>query len=180
MWKIEKIVKKGDYNYAVVKNHPHATKHGYVLHHRVVMENFLGRLLYPKEIVHHKDGNKKRNIPSNLEVTNPSLHSKMHGEKVGRKWVSLKCPECKIIFEKEKRSTYLNKSNKYSCTCCSHVCKGKFHSRIQFHGLTPELERAISENLLLEYRKYSKDNAEETETTGSVETIRTSSEMVKT
>lgn len=104
MWKIEKIVKKGDYNYAVVKNHPHATKYGYVLHHRIVMENFLGRLLSPQEIVHHN----------------------------------------------------------------------------QFQGLTPELERAISENLLLEYRKYSKDNAEETETTGSVETIRTSPETVKT
>jgi len=58
-WKIEKIVSKGDYNYAVVKNHPNATKYGYVLHHRIVMENHLGRLLNSNEVVHHINGQKK-------------------------------------------------------------------------------------------------------------------------
>lgn len=45
MWKIEKIVSKGDYNYAVVPEHPFSTKNGYVLEHRVIMENHLKRLL---------------------------------------------------------------------------------------------------------------------------------------
>ena len=53
MWKIEKIVKKGDYLYAVVIEHPCSTKHGYVLHHRIVMENHLKRLLSHSEVVHH-------------------------------------------------------------------------------------------------------------------------------
>lgn len=44
-WKIQKIVSKGDYNYAITKEHPKATKNGYVLEHRIVMENHLGRLL---------------------------------------------------------------------------------------------------------------------------------------
>ena len=60
MWNIEKIVKKGDYLYAVVKEHPKATKHGYVLLHRVVMENHLNRLLNEDEVVHHRNKDKKR------------------------------------------------------------------------------------------------------------------------
>ena len=45
VWKIRRIVSKGDYNYAVVPEHPNKTKFGYVLEHRIVMENHLGRLL---------------------------------------------------------------------------------------------------------------------------------------
>lgn len=52
MWKTEKIVSKGDYSYAIVRGHPNATKNGYVLEHRIVMENHLKRLLNPDEIVH--------------------------------------------------------------------------------------------------------------------------------
>ena len=44
-WKIEKVVSKGDYLYAVVKDHPNRTKNNYVLLHRVIVENYLGRLL---------------------------------------------------------------------------------------------------------------------------------------
>ena len=71
-WKIEKIVKKGDYLYAVVPDHPNATKHGYVLEHRVVMENYLGRLLTKGEVVHHLDGNKHNNQIENLELLDKS------------------------------------------------------------------------------------------------------------
>lgn len=48
MWEIENIASKGDYNYALVKNHPNATAKGYVLHHRIIVENSLGRLLNSK------------------------------------------------------------------------------------------------------------------------------------
>lgn len=178
MWKIEKIVKKGDYRYAVVKEHPRASKHGYVLHHRVVMENFLGRLLNPNEIVHHKDENKLNDHPSNLEVLTAGAHASEHGKSKGRKWCVLKCPECKTLFERERRATFLSKP-KYKYTTCSGVCRGKFSSRVQYQGITPEVEIAISENLVSEYQKYSDDNPEETATTGSVETIRDQPEMAK-
>lgn len=47
MWNIEKIISKGDYDYAKVPNHPNTTINEYILHHRVVIENSLGRILEP-------------------------------------------------------------------------------------------------------------------------------------
>lgn len=179
-WKIEKIVKKGDYLYAVVRNHPKRIKYDYVLHHRVVIENHLGRLLYDDEVVHHIDKDKKNNSIDNLELTTQSEHTRLHGLENGRMWVKLKCPICSIVFDREKRATFLQKPHRIKATCCSQSCKGILSRKVQLNQVTPEVERAISENILLEYRKFSRDNAEETETTGSVETIRTSPEMVKT
>ena len=59
MWKIKKLISKGEYVYALVPEHPYSTKNGYVLYHRIIMENHLGRLLNFNEIVHHKNHNKK-------------------------------------------------------------------------------------------------------------------------
>lgn len=182
MWKVEKIVKKGEYEYAVVKGHPNATKYGYVLHHRIVMENLLGRLLSPSEVVHHKNGTKKDNRPENLEVLISTEHNRQHTSERGKKMVRLRCPSCKMEFVREKRGMHLQRPSKYEVTCCSRKCNGTFHRLIQLHGITHEVERAISENILSEFKAYleTPDNAEETETTGSVETIRTPPEMVKT
>ena len=48
MWNIKKLIHKGEYDYALVPDHLNATKNGYVLYHRIVMENHLGRLLDKK------------------------------------------------------------------------------------------------------------------------------------
>ncbi len=158
MWKIRKIVSKSDYNYAVVPEHPFATKNGYVLEHRIVMENHLDRLLNPNELVHHKDEHGKHNDIENLEVKVRGEHARFHGFKKGRLWMSLKCPQCKRIFEREKRQTFLSKKGVY--TCCSRKCHGVFVRNIQLKGRTAEVEQAISENLVREYRSY--DNFEQT------------------
>lgn len=47
-------------------------------HHRVVAEEVLGRPLQKGEIVHHRDGNKWNNSPSNLEVMTQSEHCRLH------------------------------------------------------------------------------------------------------
>lgn len=165
MWNIKKIISKGDYLYALVPEHPHATKNGYVLLHRVIIKNYLGRLLNANEVVHHIDENKKNNSIENLQVLDSVEHNRMHQLKGGRKYVKLKCPLCGKTFDLSKSQSFLQKPPyTLRCNFCSPNCRGKFARYKQLHGLTPKLESAISENILLEYRKYStaKDNSEET------------------
>lgn len=47
---------------------PMAHKDRLILEHRAVMAGLLGRLLHPKETVHHRDGDKANNQPENLEL----------------------------------------------------------------------------------------------------------------
>lgn len=158
VWKIQKIVSKGEYNYAVVPNHPHATQYGYVLEHRVVMESHLGRLLSSDEVVHHKNGNKKDNRVENLELLSGSQHSQLHASEIGKTLVQLKCPNCKSIFEIRKGNSFLQKGGRY--TCCSRNCNGALSRKIQL-GRTAEVEQAISENLVRIFKRFP-DNSEVT------------------
>lgn len=49
-------------------DHPCANNAGYVPEHRLVMEDYLGRLLEPHEEVHHKNGDRADNELHNLEL----------------------------------------------------------------------------------------------------------------
>lgn len=159
LWNIEKLVSKGDYNYAVVRDHPNATVHGYVLHHRVVMENHLGRLLNANEVVHHINESKKDNRIDNLQLMTMAEHASLHGNQKGRTMMECKCPNCNIIFHRDKRKTHVGKKMG-NYTCCSPRCRGQFSRKIQLQGLTQELQSAISVNILREY--HSLDNTEGT------------------
>lgn len=63
-------------------NHPYATSDGYIMEHRLVMEEVLGRYLELDEIVHHKNGDRKDNRPENLQVTTKLQHYKEHFDAV--------------------------------------------------------------------------------------------------
>lgn len=163
MWNIEKIVSKGDYLYCIVRNHPNRTKNDYVLHHRVVMENHLGRLLSTEEIVHHLNGDKKDNSIENLQVLTVLEHNRIHALESPRKRTMLKCPWCGIIFERFHNRTHLVRKSLY--TACSRSCSAKFSRKIQLFGKTVEVETAISGNVVIpiignDNREVTYDNEE--------------------
>ena len=68
-WKGGRIVNKDGYVEIYSPGHPNAKKHThYILEHRLVMEEQLGRFLLKTEVVHHKNDVKTDNRPENLEV----------------------------------------------------------------------------------------------------------------
>src|SRR5262245_34790351 len=66
-------------------HHPRADSRGYVMEHRLVMEEKLGRVLEQHERVHHINNNGKDNRPENLELYSSTReHFKRHFDAVGR------------------------------------------------------------------------------------------------
>ncbi len=66
-WNGGRKVVKG-YVYVLQKNHPRATKAGYILEQIVVMETYLGRYLNEEEVVHHINGDRADNCIENLQL----------------------------------------------------------------------------------------------------------------
>ena len=57
--------------------HPNQHRNGYIAEHRLIMSNILGRPLRKGESVHHIDGDRQHNDPSNLQLRG-SAHGKGH------------------------------------------------------------------------------------------------------
>ncbi len=76
-WKGGRTLHSKGYVY-ITADHPRA-HNGYVLEHILVAEQKLGRFLEEGETVHHINGKKWDNRPSNIEVfESPGAHSKHH------------------------------------------------------------------------------------------------------
>ena len=63
-----RVFQRGGYVLIHTPTHPDSYKDGYVLEHRLVMEQVLGRRLVKGETVHHKNGRRDDNRPENLEL----------------------------------------------------------------------------------------------------------------
>lgn len=74
-WKGGKRFSSEGYVLIRMPDHPNANSGGYVLEHRLVMSQTLGRTLHKFEQVHHINGNKQDNRPENLELWNRSQPS---------------------------------------------------------------------------------------------------------
>ena len=128
MWNIIRFVKNGDYAAAVVPDHPNADKHGYVAAHRVIMENYIGRLLEPREEVHHKDENKYNNDIENLEILMKGEHQRIHSTKYpDGHFVELVCECCGKVFQRKYHQR--PEVKKYSHVFCSKSCSDNFQKR---------------------------------------------------
>lgn len=84
-WKGGKYKSADGYIQIFMPNHPYTHSGGYVNQSRLVMENILGRILTPEEIVHHKNKVRDDNRPENLEVMSNSQHMKHHQSNVSDK-----------------------------------------------------------------------------------------------
>lgn len=67
-WKGGKITKADGYIVVQAPDHPKASTKGYVLEHRLVMEQHLKRFLKEDETVHHLNGIRGDNRIENLEL----------------------------------------------------------------------------------------------------------------
>jgi len=86
-WKGGRTYSGAGYVYIKRPSHPGATKTGYVMEHRLVMEEHLGRYLERWETVHHRNGIKDDNRAENLELVVQDVH-------LG----SVVCPHCNGLF----------------------------------------------------------------------------------
>jgi hypothetical protein len=134
------------YWFAKIPEHPKATKHGYVLEHRVIMENKIGRLLLNNEIVHHKNGNKKDNTEDNLELMTKSQHNIFHNSIPLQEII---CPICKKKFYKKpgyiKYKIKHNKTHTLFCSkkCASVIYKGKRIGLIPGGNYKKEIDKIL-------------------------------------
>lgn len=112
------------YLYFCDSKHPLAYEKSMVYLHRHVASLKLGRWLKPHEHVHHADGDRENNDPSNLIVTSNGNHRRIH------------CPKRKC--ERCGKETY---NKRFCSTICSNISRRKVMrpTRIQ-------LSREMSKN----------------------------------
>lgn len=138
----------GGYVLRKVIGHPNANSRGYYPEHRLVMEEHLGRLLLPDEVVHHIDGKRKNNDLSNLKVVTQSEHAGM--EHVGKRNPNGTMAASDPIFDQIKFRLHDTDRGVTSIFTLSKLIgttfrRGKFQFRGRFTGLHDKNGKEIYE-----------------------------------
>lgn len=119
-----------------IMNRYEDTKSGYVKlyldngkvvdEHRYIMSNHLNRNLTYNEVVHHKDGNKKNNDISNLELISRKSHATNHGYKTDEeKYINLICSYCNKEFKAFRKDYNFKSSKGQENFFCGRSCQVK-------------------------------------------------------
>lgn len=99
-------------------NHPYSNKKGYVYEHRLVMEEYIGRYLDPKEIVHHKDKNRLNNKIENLQLFSSNGKHLKEELKINVNNICLLCNSNTTTITKEGWSCWYRYKDGYICMKC--------------------------------------------------------------
>lgn len=98
-WKGGKRINYQGYIVIYKQDHPLANNTGYVLEHRWIVEQNIGRYLEPWEDVHHKNGNKLDNRLENLQLMTHGEHMRLEMT------VDMSNRKCSLC---NSRETYIN------------------------------------------------------------------------
>jgi hypothetical protein len=121
------------------------------------MENHLGRILDPKEVVHHKD--ELNNDISNLEVMDPKKHVQHHRPPLS----TYTCDTCGTEFESKKKKhvkVYCSrKCYKISCNKTLRPTKEELSTLVWQHPTSRLAEHfGVSDNAVAKWcKKYGID-----------------------
>ncbi len=159
-FKITSTCKGGPYVFCRTEPpHPNRNSSGLYRLHRVVMENSLGRLLKPHEVVHHKDEDGHNNSIDNLELHTRASHSREHNKP--KPPVKVKCPRCGKRFEMLTSDYEFKRKTNKTGVYCSRSCGAMAQSQDLPHGYSRyrkgcrcEICRAANAERM---RKYNKD-----------------------
>lgn len=85
------------YVFAYCPEHPNATRDGYVLLHRVIVEQHIGRYLADDEVVHHINHERADNRIENLMLMKKHEHRSMHMKERHQKRREEKCRKFSLL-----------------------------------------------------------------------------------
>ena len=83
-WKGGLTLHTKGYVYEYAPGHPNSDKRGYILQHRLVVSEAIGRPLREDEIVDHADEDKQHNQVHNLHIYDNAGHSRKHVKQMAR------------------------------------------------------------------------------------------------
>lgn len=89
-WSGGRIKSQAGYIKVLVRGHHRADKYGYVREHILVAEKVMGRKLQEGEVVHHKNGIKDDNRPSNLITLKDKRHRSLHMKEIRKRITATK------------------------------------------------------------------------------------------